>query len=410
MAKNHLINRPLYMDHIVSLLNRGMMLFLVGQRRVGKSYLLLLLKEWLEKELPSANIIYIDKERIGNTGVNTADELYDLAAEKLPMGEDNYLLIDEVQDIPAYENALRRLYSEERCQIVATGSNADIFSSQLGTRLSGRYIEIPIYSLTYLEFLEFHRLEDNDTSLMKYLSIGGLPGLSLFDIDDNRHIRDYLFGVFNTIMMKDVIERHKVRNIPFMNNLCRFIADNIGKVISVKNISNFLKSKEGKEAASDVTTSSYLNQLTTALLLNPVYRYEIHGKQLLEQNYKYYFSDHGMRNLLCDFNVRGSIEKIMENVVWLHLVVHGFVVRVGQLRAGEIDFVATKGSEKIYVQVTYIMRSEETEAREFGNLSMIKDNYPKYLVSMEPVVGEHNDYPGIIHIHLRDFLKLQFIN
>lgn len=408
MAKNHLINRPLYMDHIISLLNRGMMLFLVGQRRVGKSYLLLLLKDWLEKEKADANVIYIDKERIGNTGINSAEELYEMAAEKLPMGVENYLLIDEVQDIPTYENALRMLYSEERCQIVATGSNADIFSSQLGTRLSGRYIEIPIYSLTYLEFLEFHHLEDSDASLMKYLTIGSLPGLSLFDIDDNRHIRDYLFGVFNTIMMKDVIERHRVRNIPFMNNLCRFIADNIGKVISVKNIANYLKSKEGKDAASDVTTSSYINQLSAALLLTSVYRYEIHGKQLFEQNYKYYFSDHGLRNLLCDFNVRGSIEKIMENVVWLHLVAHGFVVWVGQLRSGEIDFVASKGSKKIYVQVTYIMRSDETEAREFGNLLMIKDNYPKYLVSMEPVVGEHDGYPGIIHIHLREFLKLQF--
>ncbi len=398
------------MDHIISLLNRGMMLFLVGQRRVGKSYLLLLLKDWLEKEKPSANIIYIDKERIGKTSVNTAEELYDMAAKELPMGSENYLLIDEVQDIPEYENALRRLYSEDRCQIVATGSNADIYSSQLGTRLSGRYIEIPIYSLTYLEFLEFHNLKDNESSLLKYLSIGGLPGLSLFDIDDDRHIRDYLSGVLNTIMMKDVIERHKVRNIPFMNNLSRFIADNIGKIISVKNIANFLRSTEGKDAASEVTTSAYLSQLSAALLLNPVYRYDLHGKQLLEQNYKYYFSDHGMRNLLCNFNVRGSIEKIMENVVWLHLVAHGFVVWVGQLRAGEIDFVATKGSQKIYVQVTYIMRSEETEKREFGNLSMIKDNYPKYLVSMEPVVGENSDYPGIIHIHLRDFLKLQFTN
>lgn len=408
MSKDHIINRPLYMDHIRSLLNRGMMLFLVGQRRVGKSYLLLLLKDWIEKEKAEANVFYIDKERIGDSDINSADELYERAAQKLPMGAENYLLIDEVQDILSYENALRRLYAEERCQIVATGSNAEIFSSQLGTRLSGRYIEVPVYSLTYLEFLEFHHLEDNDASLQKYLSVGGLPGLSLFNIDDNRHIRDYLFGVFNTIMMKDVIERHKVRNVPFMSNLCRFIADNIGKVISVKNIANYLKSKEGKEAASDVTTSTYLNQLSSALLLSPVFRFDIHGKQLLEQNYKYYFSDHGLRNLLCDFNVRGSIEKIMENVVWLHLVAHGFEVRVGQLRAGEIDFVASKGSQRMYVQVTYIMRSEETEKREFGNLWMINDNYPKYLVSMEPIVGEHNGYPGIIHLHLRDFLKLQF--
>ena len=408
MSKEHIINRPLYMDYIRSLLNRGMMLFLVGQRRVGKSYLLLLLKDWIEKEKAEANVFYIDKERIGDSDINSSDELYEHAAQKLPIGAENYLLIDEVQDIPSYENALRRLYAEERCQIVATGSNAEIFSSQLGTRLSGRYIEVPVYSLTYLEFLEFHHLEDNDSSLQKYLYVGGLPGLSLFNIDDNRHTRDYLFGVFNTIMMKDVIERHKVRNVPFMSNLCRFIADNIGKIISVKNIANYLRSKEGKDAASDVTTSAYLNQLSSALLLSPVYRFEIHGKQLLEQNYKYYFSDHGLRNLLCDFNVRGSIEKIMENVVWLHLVAHGFVVRVGQLRAGEIDFVASKGSQRIYVQVTYIMRSEETEKREFGNLWMIKDNYPKYLVSMEPITGEHNDYPGIIHLHLRDFLKLRF--
>ncbi|MDE6553231.1 MAG: ATP-binding protein [Muribaculaceae bacterium] len=408
MSKEQIINRPLYMDHIISLLNRGMMLFLVGQRRVGKSYLLLLLKAWIEKEKAEANVFYIDKERIGDSDINSADELYERVAQKLPLGAENYLLIDEVQDVPSYENALRRLYAEERCQIVATGSNAEIFSSQLGTRLSGRYIEVPVYSLTYLEFLEFHNLEDNDSSLQKYLSVGGLPGLSLFNIDDNRHIRDYLFGVFNTIMMKDVIERHKVRNVPFMSNLCRFIADNIGKIISVKNIVNYLKSKEGKDAASDVTTSTYLNQLASALLLSPIYRFEIHGKQLLEQNYKYYFSDHGLRNLLCDFNVRGSIEKIMENVVWLHLVAHGFVVRVGQLRAGEIDFVASKGSQRMYVQVTYIMRSEETEQREFGNLWMIKDNYPKYLISMEPITGEHNDYPGIIHLHLRDFLKLRF--
>lgn len=385
-----------------------MMLFLVGQRRVGKSYLLLLLKDWIEKEKAEANVFYIDKERIGDSDINSADELYERAAQKLPVGAENYLLIDEVQDILSYENALRRLYAEERCQIVATGSNAEIFSSQLGTRLSGRYIEVSVYSLTYLEFLEFHHLEDNDASLQKYLSVGGLPGLSLFNIDDNRHIRDYLFGVFNTIMMKDVIERHRVRNVPFMSNLCRFIADNIGKVISVKNIANYLKSKEGKEAASDVTTSTYLNQLSSALLLSPVFRFDIHEKQLLEQNYKYYFSDHGLRNLLCDFNVRGSIEKVMENVVWLHLVAHGFEVRVGQLRAGEIDFVASKGSQRMYVQVTYMMRSEETEKREFGNLWMINDNYPKYLVSMEPITGEHNDYPGIIHLHLRDFLKLQF--
>lgn len=406
--KNKIIKRPIYLDHIISVLNRGMMIFLVGQRRVGKSYLLLQIKDYLENNQERSNVVYIDKERLGATELANADELYDYASKRLPIGEENYLLIDEVQDITDYENALRRMYAENRCQIIATGSNADIFSSQLGTRLSGRYIEIPVYSLTYLEFLEFHNLADNDSSLMKYITIGGLPGLCLFDINDDRHIRDYLFGVYNTIMMKDVIERNAIRNVPFINNLCHFIADNIGKIVSVKNIANYLKSKNGKDSASDVTTSTYIRHLSTALILSPVYRFDLHGKELLEQNYKYYFSDHGIRNLLCDFDIASSIEKILENVVWLHLLTQGFHVTVGQLRVGEIDFVASKGGQRIYVQVTYIMRSEETVEREFGNLMKIKDNYPKYLVSMEPIAGEFNDYPGIIHIHIRDFLKKTF--
>lgn len=384
-----------------------MMIFLVGQRRVGKSYLLLQLKEWLTNKGGESNVVYIDKERLSSTEISTDEELYRYAADRLPLGAENYLLVDEIQDIENYENALRRLYAEERCQIVATGSNADIFSSQLSTRLSGRYIEIPVYSLTYLEFLEFHKLDNSDSSMMKYLKVGGLPGLCLFDIEDERHIRDYLYGVYNTIIMKDVIERNEVRNVPFMNNLAKFIADNIGKTISVKNITNYIKSKEGKGAASDVTTATYLNHLSTALILSPIYRFDIHGKELLEQNYKYYFSDHGIRNLLCGFNIRSSVEKIMENAVWIHLLTQDFTVTVGQLRAGEIDFVANRGTQRIYIQVTYIMRSDDTVKREFGNLMAINDNYPKYLVSMEPVAGNMEEYPGIIHINLRDFLSMQ---
>lgn len=170
MKGNQIISRPIYLDHIVSDLNRGMMIFLVGQRRVGKSYMLLQLKGWIETERPDANILYIDKESLSPNEIKNAEELYDATCRQLPSDDENYLLIDEVQDIENYENALRRLHAERRCQIVATGSNADIFSSQLGTRLSGRYIEIPVYSLTYLEFLEFHDLEDTDSSLMKFLT------------------------------------------------------------------------------------------------------------------------------------------------------------------------------------------------------------------------------------------------
>ena len=400
-----IITRQSYLDHITSRLNRGMMIFLIGQRRVGKSYMLRQLREWIVVNRPGSAIVYINKELQAFGDITNAEELYAYASPKLPESGENYLLIDEVQDIERYENALSSLHAEERCQIVATGSNAYVFSSELSTRLGGRYIEIPIYSLSYNEFLTFHKLEDSDRSLQSYLRVGGLPALCHFDIDDEAQVRDYLQGVYSTIIMRDVITREKIRNVQFMENLSRFIADNIGKLISVSSIAKFMKSQG--EGMSEPLTSTYLSYLCKALLINQVVRYDIHGKKLFEQNYKYYFSDHGLRNLLCGFNIRGSIEKIMENVVYNQLRIWGYQVTVGILRAGEIDFVARKGSSQIYIQATYLLASDETVSREFGNLAAIKDNYPKYVVSMDPISGELPEYPGIRHLNLRDFLKLE---
>lgn len=399
-----IIPRQPYLDHITSRLNRGMMIILIGQRRVGKSYMLRQLHEWLEKYRPNSTVVYINKELQDFSSITNAEELYAYASPRMSESGENYLLIDEVQDITRYEEALRSLHAEERCQIVATGSNAYIFSSELSTRLGGRYIEIPVYTLSYREFLTFHRLEDSDKSLQAYLRVGGLPGLCHFDIDDEGQVRDYLQGVYNTIMMRDIITREKIRNAPFIENLSRFIADNIGKLISVNSIAKFLKS-QGDQASAPVT-SAYLNYLCKALLIDEVKRFDIHGKKLFEQNFKYYFADHGLRNLLCGFNLRGSIEKIIENVIYNHLRIQGFVVTVGVLRAGEIDFVAKKGAQLIYIQATYILASEETANREFGNLTAINDNYPKYVVSMDPVSGDLPQYPGIRHLNLREFLKL----
>lgn len=397
-----LIDRPLYLDHIVSLLNRNTMLFLIGQRRVGKSYLLRLLKIWLLENEPTANVVYINKEFSENDQIIDYKDLYSYAISNLPEGGRNYLLIDEIQDIKEYENALRSLYAEERCQIVATGSNAYIFSSELSTRLGGRYIEIPVYNLSYKEFLEFHNLNDSDQSIMEFLRVGGLPGLRHFDISDELQVKDYLFGVYNTIMLQDIINREQIRNTRFMKNLTAYLADNIGKLFSVRNIANTMNS-QGEKGSSQLT-SSYLEYLNNALLINEVGRYDLHGKKLLEQIGKYYFSDHGLRNLLAGFDLRQSIEKIMENVVYLHLRQQGYDVNIGILRAGEIDFVASKGDKKIYIQVTYLLASESTIDREFGNLAAIRDHYPKYVVSLDPISGGFSAYPGIQHVSLRHFL------
>lgn len=398
-----LIPRPQYTEKIADLINRGMMLILIGQRRVGKSKVLELFKDWLNLNRPEANVVYINKEYQEFRDIETARQLYDYTAARLPKGGDNYLLIDEVQDIENYENALRSFHAENLCQVIATGSNAYIFSSELGTRLSGRYIEIPIYNLSYLEFLQFHNMEDSDESLMHYLIMGGLPGLQSFKPEEKSQINDYFEGVYNTVLVKDIVSREKVRNVTQLENIIRFVADNIGKPSSITNIVRYMTSKN--EKISDETVSNYLKYLQDAFLAIPVKRFDIHGKMLLESNNKYYFSDHGIRNYLCGYDMRGSIEKIMENVVWNHLRRQGFEVTVGILRAGEIDFVATKADKRIYVQVTYLLASDATVKREFGNLLAIKDNYPKIVVSLDPVEGGFSEYPGIEHINLRNFLK-----
>lgn len=397
-----LIPRPFYEDHVLRLIDRNTILFLIGQRRVGKSFILRLLKDRLENDYPDATIIYINKEYAEADEIITARDLYNYADSILPKGGRNYLLIDEVQDIENYETALRSLYAEERCQIIATGSNAYVFSSELSTRLAGRYIEIPIYNLSYREFLRFHNLEDSDHSLREFLRVGGLPGLRHFDISDETQVKDYLFGVYNTIMLQDVINRERIRNPRFIKSLSLYMADNIGKLFSVRNIANTMISQGDK--VSSQLTSTYLEYLVNSLLIKEVSRYDIHGKKLLEQVGKYYFSDHGLRNLLSGFNLLSSIEKVMENVVYLHLLQQGYEVEVGVLRVGEIDFVARKGSRMVYIQVTYLLASEETVQREFGNLAAIRDNYPKYVVSMDPVSGSLRQYPGIEHLTLRNFL------
>ncbi len=401
-----LIPRPQYIEKIAGLINRGMMLILVGQRRVGKSKVLELFREWLNRNRPGANIVYINKEYQAFRDIVTAEQLYDYAAAQMPEGAENYLLIDEVQDIENYENALRSFHAEDRCQVIATGSNAYIFSSELGTHLSGRYIEIKIYNLSYIEFLRFHNMEDSDDAIMRYLRLGGLPGLLAFRPEEHSQIADYLEGVYNTILVKDIVRREKVRNVTQLENIIRFVADNIGKPISVTKIVRYMTSKG--EKISDETVSNYLKYLRDAFLAVPIGRFDIHGKLLLESNNKHYFSDHGIRNYLCGSDIRGSIEKIMENVVWNHLRRQGLEVTVGILRAGEIDFVATSADKRMYIQVTYLLASEETVRREFGNLAAIKDNYPKYVVSLDPVCGGFSEYPGIEHISLRNFLKMDF--
>ena len=301
---------------------------------------------------------------------------------------------------------LRSLHAENLCQIIATGSNAKVLSSELSTILGGRYFELNVNSLSYKEFLIFHNLESSDKSLITYLSYGGLPGLRKVGLSNEEEVGDYLETVYNAIVLKDVIAREKIRNVRFLEKLIAFIADNVGKKISARNISRYVE--KDKSDVSPSTVTSYLRFLTNAYIIKDVDGYDIHGKKLLEQTATYYFQDMGLCNYLAGFNLTTHIEKTIENAVWHHLTICGYKVKLGTLRAGEIDFVATKRDKTMYVQATYVLGSEETVQREFGNLLAIKDNYPKYVVSMDPLAEERPDYPGIKHMHLREFLMTDF--
>lgn len=399
-----LIDRPHYSSKLEKLLGKGVLIVITGQRRVGKSYVMKELAVRKGKE-PGGNVIYIDKEKTAFDFIVTYQDLVTYVDGKIDATKHNYILIDEVQEIREFERGLRNYYNESHIDIVVTGSNSDILSSQLGTMLSGRYIEVFIQGLSYTEFLDFHNLQDNEAAVAKYINYGGLPGLRPFGLDDPETINDYLQGVYNTILVKDIIRRKKIRNVPFLENLIHFMADNTGKQMSATSIQNYMTSNENDVSKNLVL--KYMKAITEAFLATSVSRYNIHGKKLLETNDKYYFGDVGIRNFVTGGRRANDIEKIVENLVYQHMVRLGYEVKIGQLYSTEIDFVGTKGTDVVYVQAAYLITEEKTFNREFGNLMPIKDNYPKYVISMTPYM-DSSKWQGVIHIPFVDFLKNGF--
>lgn len=398
------ITRKLYADKVDAWLGKGQIIVLIGQRRVGKSYIL---KDFVErhKDEPHSNFIYINKERKKFDILKNHEQLNVYIDEHWQDDAHNFILIDEVQEIEGWEKSLRSYRLEDATDIIITGSNSKMLSSELSTLIGGRYQEIYVQSLSYQEFIQFHRLAEGDDALWKYINYGGLPGLIQIGLDDEELVWDYIKGVYHTVMLKDIVERNSIRNVAFLNTLLRYFADTIGKLSSLNNISKFMKSQGQDVAVKSI--ASYLSYFKDAYLLSSVERFDIHGKKLLESNEKLYFGDIGLRNLIAGGEREGDMEKVLENIVYQQLLRMGYTVSVGQLRAGEVDFVCTRSNERVYVQVAYLIATPETEEREFGCLDSIKDNYPKYVISMTPLV-RRNDRSGITHLGLREFLKSGF--
>lgn len=399
--KREILNREDYTEHIERMFGRGIIVALTGQRRVGKSCVMRCIKEKISQDVDN-NIIYIDKEKTIFDNINNYQELEAYVSEHIAKDKSNFLFIDEVQEIDGFEKALLSIQSDETCQIMVTGSNAKMLSGELATRLRGRYIDYRIRGLSYTEFLQFHQLPDEDNSLRLYLQYGGLPQLRNLELSNTDLVEDYLENVCNTIVLRDVIERENVRNISLLRTLLKFISDNIGKQFSARSIVNFLKSQNTDTSSKIIL--SYLEYLCNAFVIERVSRFDIHGKKIFEIGDKFYFEDLGIRNHIIGGNRKFDIEKLMENVVYQHLTRLGYHVFVGQMFKAEIDFVAEKAGSTLYVQVTYLLSSQETIDREFGNLQLIKDSHPKFVVSMD-TMGDGINIDGIRHIYLRDFLK-----
>lgn len=395
------IRRQSYIDKIEKYLGKETIIVLVGQRRVGKSCILKMIRD--DKMADSYNnVIYIDKEKWQYDAIQTYRDLNEYIEKHWANDKHNYILIDEVQDIEEFERSVRSFRTEPNTDIIITGSNARMLSNELSTLIGGRYKEIYIQSLSYNEFLEFHNLSDNDESLSLYIQYGGMPGLAKIGLEED-DAREYQIDIYHTVLLKDVIMRNQIRNVPFLENLVRFLADNIGKLISANSIAKYMKS-QGESITSSVVIN-YISFLCEAYILHKVNRYDIHGKRVFENNDKFYFEDNGVRNAIAGGTREGDIEKVIENIIYEHLIRLGYQVYVGQLQAGEIDFVCTKPEgQRIYVQASIIIAEQATREREFGNLRSIKDNYPKYVISMTPLLTK-NDDDGITHIHLRKFLR-----
>ena len=395
-----ILTRQHYADIVDSWIGKGNIIALVGSRRVGKSFIL---KDFIQRHSQdeNSNIIYVDKEKKDFKSIKTKDDLDTWIEQRFIRGKHNYILIDEVQEIDNFEESVCSWYSEDDTDVLITGSNSDLLSGELATRLSGRHVEIRVHPLTYMEFLQFHSLQDSDESLMTYMNYGGLPGLRTVGLDNEEQVWAYIASVFNTIMLKDIIERYDIRNVPFLNNLIAFYADTTGKLTSANSISKYMKSQN--ENVSSNLILLYRSFYSEAFLIDVISRYDIHGKKIFESNEKIYWDDLGLRNLKSSGSMDSYIEKVIENAVYKQLSFLGYDIKVGVLTAGEVDFVCTKAGQTVYVQASYIIAEETTREREFGPLEKIRDNYPKYVISATPYLTKRNDN-GIIHLSLRKFL------
>ena len=393
-----MLKRELYLNKIRDFYDSNLIKILVGIRRCGKSVILeQIINELKEKGIEENHIIYINFEFIEFEELTDYKKLNNYIKEKIKDEKMYYLFFDEIQNVEKFEKVINSLRASQKVSIFITGSNSRLLSDELSTVLSGRYVSFKINPLSYKEVLKLKGMESSTNEIFEdYLKWGSLP--NRFEFEREEAIKNYLYGVFDSIILRDVVERLKIRDIALFNLILQYIIDTIGREFSAENIINFLKN-EGRDV-STLTIYSYIDALCKAFLIRKVYRYDIHGKAVLKTLNKYYVTDLGIAQIK---NNKTEIDKsyAIENIVYNELIIKGYDVYTGKTKKGEIDFVATKPNKKIYIQVAFSIPNEDTKKREFGAYNNINDNYDKYVISLDKLTYEYN---GIKHVNLIDFL------
>lgn len=396
-------NRDLYLNQLIQFRDKKLIKVITGLRRSGKSTLLSLFENHLiSSGVDEKHIIRMNFESFEFDEITSYKELHAYIKERIiDTNKKHYILLDEVQQVSSWERVINSFLVDANVDIYITGSNAYLLSSELSTLLSGRYVEIKMQPLSFKEYLDFLE-SDKEMSLQEkfnqYLQYGGLPTVvELLDSPDT--IGPFLEGIYNTVLMKDVIERNGVRDAALLESILKFIAANIGSIVSTKKISDYLTSS-GRKTTSD-TIDNYLKMLENAFIIYKANRYDLKGKMFLKTLEKYYIVDMGIRNRLTGLR-NTDYGHVLENIVYLELLRRGYEVTIGKIGSLEVDFVATKTNEKIYYQVSATIMDEKTRDRELRPLESISDNYPKYILTMDQTVFD--DYSGIRVKNIIDFL------
>ena len=398
-------NRQSYQNTLLEFLDKEVIKVIVGVRRCGKSTLLKLFTAELKKrKIPAQNIIHINFESMKYRYIADYNLFYDYVAERIPENGKIYLLIDEPQNVIGWEKAVNSFKVDFDCDIYITGSNARLLSSELSTLIAGRYVEIDLYPLSYTEYLDFHGIEKSDRTFQDYLKFGGFP--SIVELGENvDRINDILDGIYNTVIVKDVIAKNKIKDEELLQKIVAFLADNVGNPTSSNSIANSLVSEKRientRKAPATSTVESYISALEKAFVFYEAKRYDVKGKKLLKTLGKYYIVDIGLRNML--FGYRDADRgHILENIVFLELKRRGYNVFIGKFDEKEVDFIAEKASHKIYIQVCETLGDDKTLERELAPLSAIQDNYEKLIITNDKTFVE--SYEGIKVKNTADWL------